>query len=155
MNMSCIYNTIVKINLIKLTINFAALFSIVTVSITTIGSPTAGVSYTLKCSVSGTSDPASYQWFGPNGESITNSSSRMVFSNSSLTLLQFSPLQASHGGLYTCRASVGGVINVTNTYKGVKVQSECRINYNVIISRICYYSSHSPCSNCCDSHSFV
>ena len=129
------------------------LFSIVRITITTVGSSTAGDSYTLKCSVSGTSDPASYQWFGPpNGESITNSASRMVFSNSSLTLLEFSPLQASHAGVYTCRASVGGVANVTNTDQGVIVQSECRINYNVTISRICYYSSRSPCSNCCDGH---
>ena len=87
------------------------LFSIVGVTITTIGSPTAGDSYTLKCSVSGTSGPASYQWFGPpNGDSITNSSSRIVFSNSSLTLLEFSPLQVSHAGVYTCRATVNGVV---------------------------------------------
>ena len=46
----------------------------------------------------------------PNGESITNSSSKMVFSNSSLTLLEFSPLQAFHAGVYTCKATVNGVV---------------------------------------------
>ena len=110
------------------------LFSIVGVTITTIGSPTVGNSYTLKCSVSGTSDPASYQWFGPpNGQSITNSSSRMVFSNSSLTLLEFSPLQASHTGVYTCRATVrpdmGNSVNVTAS-KSVIVQSEHKKTLN-------------------------
>ena len=95
------------------------------VTITTIGSPTAGDYYSLKCSVSGTSDAASYQWFGPNGESITNSSSRMVFSNSSLTLLEFSPLQAFHAGLYTCRATVNGIV-VENS-ASVTVNGE---NYN-------------------------
>ena len=110
------------------------LFSIVSVTITTIGSPTVGNPYTLKCSISGTSDPASYQWFGPNGESITNSSSRMVFSNSSLTLLELSPLQASlklsDAGRYKCEvtiasASLGGNINVT-AFKNVIIQSMSR-----------------------------
>ena len=67
--------------------------------ITYTGIQTAGQNYSLDCSVTGTTDPATYQWFDSNGTQLTNTSQ-----------LQFSPLLASHDGTYTCRATVGSVV---------------------------------------------
>ena len=80
--------------------------------ITPSGSPTAGQSYSLECSISGTSDSATFQWLdGPtdNRTQLTSDGSRTVDSTSSVSQLQFSPLRASHGGQYTCQATVVGV----------------------------------------------
>ena len=44
-------------------------------------------------------DPATYQWFHNNGTQLSDTSQ-----------LQFSPLMASHGGTYTCQATVGDVM---------------------------------------------
>ena len=63
------------------------------------GTPTAGETYSLDCSVSGTSSSATYQWFDNNGTHLANTSQ-----------LQFSPLRASDAGVYTCRATVEGVV---------------------------------------------
>ena len=67
--------------------------------ITSNGSLTAGQSYFLDCSVTETTDPATYQWFNSNGTQLTNTSQ-----------LSFSPLLASHAGNYTCRATVGSLV---------------------------------------------
>ena len=74
------------------------------VSVTTMGSPVAGESYTLECSAGGVM--AKFEWLGPsNGRTlIVNSSSVIIRSNSSISQLQFRPLQQSHNGSYTCRA---------------------------------------------------
>ena len=66
------------------------------------GTPTAGEIFSLNCSVSGTTDPVTYQWFeGPasNGTQLSN-----------VNQLEFSPLLASDAGLYTCQATVGSVM---------------------------------------------
>lgn len=73
------------------------------------GSSIAGHSYTLRCSVDGISERINYEWSGPpNRQAVTNTSTRMVISNSSISLLWFTSLQASHNGLYTCIATVIG-----------------------------------------------
>ena len=69
------------------------------VMITTNGTSTAGQTYSLDCSVIGTTDPATYQWLDSNGTQLTNTNQ-----------FQFSPLLASHAGTYTCRATVGSVV---------------------------------------------
>ena len=69
------------------------------VVITTNGTSTAGQTYSLDCSVIGTTDPATYQWLDSNGTQLASSSQ-----------LEFSPLLASHAGTYTCRATVGSVM---------------------------------------------
>ena len=71
----------------------------VVISVTSTGTPTAGQSYSLDCSVSGTTNLTTYQWFNSNGTQLTNTSQ-----------LQFSPLLASYAGTYTCRATVGSVV---------------------------------------------
>ena len=69
------------------------------VMITTSGTATAGQNYSLECSVTGTTDPATYQWLDSNGTQLTGSSQ-----------LEFSPLLTSDAGTYTCRATVGSVV---------------------------------------------
>ena len=72
----------------------------VVITSSTAGTPTAGETYSLDCSVSGTSDPAAtYQWFDGNGTQLVNGSQ-----------LQFSPLRASDAGTYTCQATLEGVV---------------------------------------------
>jgi hypothetical protein len=68
-------------------------------TVTPIGTPTAGETFSLDCSVSGIDDTATYQWFDSDGTQLTNTSE-----------LQFSPLRASEGGVYTCQATVRGVV---------------------------------------------
>ena len=63
------------------------------------GTPTAGQTYSLSCSLTPTTDPVTYQWFDSNGTQLSNTSQ-----------LQFSPLLASHAGLYRCRATEGSVM---------------------------------------------
>ena len=85
----------------------------VSVIIITVGIPTAGETYSLDCSVSGTFDPSTiYQWFDGNGTQLANGSQ-----------LQFSPLRASDAGTYTCQATLEGVevegnttVNVSRKY---------------------------------------
>ena len=67
-----------------------------------VDTPTAGETYSLDCSVSGTTDPVTYQWF----EGPASSGTQL----SSVSQLEFSPLRASDAGLYTCQATVGGVM---------------------------------------------
>ena len=75
--------------------------------ITSAGISTAGQIYSLNCSVTGTTDPATYHWFNSSGIQLTNRRQ-----------LQFSPLLASHAGTYTCRATVGSVVvENSNTLK--------------------------------------
>jgi hypothetical protein len=76
------------------------LYSTVNVVITPsdAGTPIAGETYSLNCSVGDTSNPATYQWFDCNGTQLAN-----------INQLQFSPLRASDAGIYTCRATVDGV----------------------------------------------
>ena len=80
--------------------------------ITSNGSLIAGQSYSLDCSVTETTDPASYQWFNSNRTQLTNTSQ-----------LQFSPLLTSHAGTYTCQATVGSLM-VENSDR---VEINCKI----------------------------
>ena len=105
------------------------------VMITPSGDSTAGQTYSLDCSVTGTSDPATYQWFeGPadNRTALTGDASRVISSNPTSSQLQFSTLLASHTGTYICQASIGNVI-VEGT-QTVQVNCELQCHVVVIIS---------------------
>ena len=80
-------------------------FSIDVVSISLIGSPTAGENYTLECSANGSM--VTFEWLGPlDGRTpVANTSSISITSNSTTSQLQFRPLQQSHNGSYSCRAT--------------------------------------------------
>ena len=76
-------------------------------SVTPLGSPIAGESYTLECSAGVSMATLIFEWLGPpDGRTpVGNSSSVTIISDSSYTnQLQFRPLQQSHNGSYLCRA---------------------------------------------------
>ena len=58
----------------------------------------------MKCSVG--ESTTMFQWLGtPDGRTpVINNSSITISSNSSISQLQFGPLQQSHSGLYSCRS---------------------------------------------------
>ena len=91
------------------------------------GSPLAGESFSLECSLSGTSDSTTFQWLkGPadNMTQLTSDGSTTINSASTVSQLLFSPLRASHGGLYTCQATVvGGAIFERST----TVEVNCKL----------------------------
>ena len=97
-----------------------------------VGTPIVGDVYSLNCSVSEASDPATYQWFkGPadNQTTLTSDASRTVSSTSSVSQLQFPALRASDAGLYTCQASIGGV-----TVEGTRtVEVICKFCFHNIL----------------------
>ena len=49
------------------------------------------------------------QWIGPDGVRIINSDIQQVMTNDStvtyISTLEFTPVQTSHGGQYTCQAT--------------------------------------------------
>jgi hypothetical protein len=71
------------------------------IAVTRTGTSTAGQTYSLDCSLTGATDTVTYQWLDSNGTQLTN-----------VSQLEFPSLRASDGGLYTCRATVGGVVIV-------------------------------------------
>ena len=84
----------------------------ITVLVTSSGSPIAGEPFSLECSLSGTNDNTTFQWLnGPadNRTQFTSDGSTAINFTSSVSQLLFSPLRGSHGGLYTCQASVVGL----------------------------------------------
>ena len=86
------------------------------VVISTNSTSTTGQTYSLDCSVIGTTDPATYQWLDSNGTQLTSSSQ-----------LEFSPLLASDAGTYTCRATVGSVV--------VEGSNTLEINCKILITK--------------------
>ena len=83
--------------------------------ITPTGTSTAGETFFLDCSLSGTIDPVTYQWINSTGTQLTN-----------VSQLQFSPLLPSHAGLYICQTTVGGVELVETTYN-LTVNRKCML----------------------------
>ncbi len=84
--------------------------------------PVAGESFSLTCTVTlaeGDSligDPV-VQWLGPDGGSIISETQHVMTSDSTKTYistLEFTPVQTSHGGQYTCQAtfSTGTIMDV-------------------------------------------
>ena len=95
------------------------------VTIATSGTPIVGDSFILECYINGINESARFQWLGPpnNQTPMTNlSNSRMVRSNSTVTTLEFTTLQASHNGLYTCKATLRN----TNVEESYTVRVNCK-----------------------------
>ena len=86
----------------------------ITITLSVSGTETAGKIFTLSCSVDITPNPLpeyvpspSFEWFfGPTNTSLPSGVTVSNVTNSGNTYtstLQFSPLQESHAGKYTCR----------------------------------------------------
>ena len=84
------------------------------VSITRIGSPTAGENYTLECSVGGTA--ADFEWLGPHDNkpvATTDGTITVINPSAHISRLQFNPLKQSHNGSYICNTTAGGVPQIS------------------------------------------
>ena len=81
--------------------------SITVAPITTVGPNSAGVIYSLICSVSvtGSTDQPTITWLDPMNNQITSG----VETTGSMSTLTFSPLAASDAGRYTCRATLSSM----------------------------------------------
>ena len=103
----------------------------------TAGTVTAGRMFTLNCSVGITPyplpenvTPPSFEWF--NGQTNTLLLSGVTVSdvtnsgNTYTSTLQFSPLQGSHAGMYTCQ--LGGNERLAVNSKISKPKSELPVN---------------------------
>ena len=91
------------------------------VSITTSDTGTAGETFRLICTVAvtGSNDQLMITWvMGPMNNMITSG----VVTNGDMSTLTFNPLAASHAGTYTCRATLGSVMDSASTT--ITVQSE-------------------------------
>ena len=137
--------------------------SSLSVNITPSGSSTAGETYSLICSATLTSnrnpplpDPTipapTFEWFyGPNGDvplPFGLAAPETVLSSGTYTsTLQFSPLNQSHAGNYTCRLGVGSLVN--NNVLAVDGKCLAIVEYLYIcVYLILYSSTHHRCSNC-------
>ena len=86
------------------------------------GAPTAQQSYNLTCTVilNGITGPPIIEWLGPNNPVLNSSNvtlENMVMVNDSTygVTLVFSRLHTSHGGQYTCRATLDQASAVAST----------------------------------------
>ena len=78
------------------------------------GTLTAGDILTLTCSAISIG-PVTLKWIGPGGHTIHSHShhNNMSLESDGVQLsLSFDPLNTSHGGIYTCIASIGGSSSV-------------------------------------------
>ena len=83
------------------------------VAITTSGDNTAGRNYSLECvTVTG----STITWLDPMNDEIVPTTS----------ILTFNPLTTSDAGTYTCRATLGSIVETTEVM--VTVQSECLVS---------------------------
>ena len=78
--------------------------------------------------VTGSNDQPTITWLGPMKSEVTAG----VETTGSMSTLIFDPLAASHAGAYTCRATLGGVVETENMT--VTVQSECLVAVFCVIS---------------------
>ena len=80
----------------------------INLQLTTSGSSIAGEKYTLVCALSLVTgnETTKFQWLRPNMTSIIDANITMI--NSSVSQLEFDPLQASHEGSITCQVMFGG-----------------------------------------------
>ena len=91
------------------------------------GSPIAGENYSLEYSA-GDSTATFDQWqLGPPGgkTAIANSETITISSNSSMSRLQFHPLQQSHSNLYSCSAMTH---DETRSSEPIKILVKGKIN---------------------------
>ncbi len=94
------------------------------ITITTPPDPTAGQSYTLTCEVDVGEGTPTLQWTGPAVTTGEATNGTQMQSGTIFTLtLTFSPLNTSHGGVYTCQSTVGSDAVERTAMTTVNVQS--------------------------------
>ena len=123
----------------------AAVISNVRIEASSSGTLTAGDILTLTCSAISIG-PVTLKWINPRGHTIHSHShhNNMSLKSDGVQLsLSFDPLNTSHGGIYTCIASIGGSSSV-QTLKELyllTVQSKLSQSYLSILTKLYSYSS--------------
>ena len=104
----------------------------ITVSVSTMGTATAGESYTLTCTVMeeivGLTNKPSLQWLNSSGDVIVGREDIIgQTDNTAMLVLTFDPVRTSDGGDYTCEGTLesppGMLVN--DTEQMVTVLSKC------------------------------
>ena len=108
----------------------------ITVSVNSVGIPTAGGSYTVTCTIMeevvGLTNMPSLQWLDSSGQEIVDGEGITVEQThqnetTAILVLIFDPLRTSHGGEYTCQGileSPPGML-VNTFHQTVTVLSKC------------------------------
>ena len=111
------------------------------------GSPfTAGQSYNLTCTITlenATGSPT-VEWLDPNSSSLHSSSditvgdTSLAYCSTYTTTLQFTTLRTSHGGQYSCQATLGDVNNTAAVNITVPSKSILSFYAVVIVVLLCF-----------------
>ena len=121
------------------------------VRIESAGESTAGVNHTLTCTVTLEQDlraPLLIQWTAPNGNIIGNETlvDVTVSKSSNNLFLTFAPLHTSHGGQYSCMASVD--VSKANVFlsgqASLNITVQSIYEDSLILYRTYFLSSFSP-----------
>ena len=122
------------------------------VTISHVGGPfIAGQSYNLTCTVTleNAAGTPTVGWLNPNNNPLHSSSDITVGDTVAVncstytTTLQFTTLRTSHGGQYSCQATLGAVNNTIIT--NVTVQSKSVLSFHVVMFGIsfCFHTLHA------------
>lgn len=97
-------------------------------SVTSGPNPTLGQQYTLTCDVTIVGDlgTPTVQWMGPGSSAPIATGGDFTVRSISPYTLTISTLRQSHGGQYTCQATVGGETGTDSTI--VNIPGECDYN---------------------------
>lgn len=110
-------------------INFLVPIDDVQVSAMTEGVATAGQQYRIICMVMfplGLTNPVTVQWYGSNGLIASNGGGitlgeTLAYATNITSSLDFNPLRTSHGGQFSCRATVTSSAPPFNLIRSVNV----------------------------------
>ena len=110
------------------------------ISISDDGGPyIAGQSYNLTCTVTleNTTGALTVEWLDPDNNPLPNSSDitmeRLPVNNSTYTTtLHFTTLQTSHGGQYSCQATLGAFNYNRTATTNITVQSKSMLSFYVV-----------------------
>ena len=80
----------------------------VTVKVAHYGRNTAGERHIIRCYVPGVNNFIDFQWLDNHGTPVINNDSIIIRNRGRLSILRFFPLHQSHGGTYTCSATIDG-----------------------------------------------
>ena len=123
------------------------------------GDPTAGSSYTLVCQVTVTQglvvDP-DVVWLDSSGMTVSGLMGRPSIEGNVVTRnLTFNPLHTTHGGVYTCHASISlpsiSIANLSNNSSAIITVLSMLICYLIRFSLrvlIIVFLTHSSTANC-------
>ena len=106
-------------------------YSSVNVMITTSDSPTVSGTYTLECSVTGSTNQPTITWLdsgvkiAPSGATRMVSGTTMNPGGSYFSNLTFTPLSVSDAGMFMCRVTLGD--SIQNASIAVTVEGKCNI----------------------------